>query len=92
MNPRYIALDEPTAYLDPAAKQRVMEIIRRLPGEGIALIHIAHDMRDVAGADRVLVMEQGRLLRAGTPAELFGNAALLASVGLDVSPPGVKFQ
>ncbi|MBU2055036.1 MAG: ATP-binding cassette domain-containing protein [Proteobacteria bacterium] len=91
MDPRYIALDEPTAYLDPAAKQRVLDIIRRLPGEGIAIIHIAHDMRDVSGADRVLVMDQGRLLLSGTPAEVFGDAELLTSVGLDV-PPGGGFK
>jgi biotin transport system ATP-binding protein/energy-coupling factor transport system ATP-binding protein len=83
MNPRYIAFDEPTAYLDPAAKQRVLEIIRRLNREGMAIIHIAHEMRDVAEADRVVVMDRGWVLRTGTPAEVFGQPERLTTIGLD---------
>jgi biotin transport system ATP-binding protein len=88
MDPRYIALDEPTAYLDPAGKQRVLAIIERLHREGMAIIHIAHDMRDVAGADRIVVMEAGRILCEGTPAEVFAQAGRLRAVGLDV-PAGM---
>jgi len=80
MDPRYIAFDEPTAYLDPAGKQRVLEIIRRLHREGLAIIHIAHDMRDVADADRIVVMDQGAILIEGTPAEVFGHAGLLTTL------------
>ena len=83
MAPRYIAFDEPTAYLDPAGKQRVLEIIRRLHREGMAIIHIAHDMRDIAGADRIVVMNQGSILIEGTPAEVFGQSDRLRSIGLD---------
>jgi biotin transport system ATP-binding protein/energy-coupling factor transport system ATP-binding protein len=86
MDPRYIAFDEPTAYLDSAGKQRVLEIIRRLNGEGMAIIHIAHDMRDIAGADRVVVMDRGRVLLSGTPAEVFKKADLLLAVGLNGFP------
>jgi biotin transport system ATP-binding protein/energy-coupling factor transport system ATP-binding protein len=86
MNPRYIAFDEPTAYLDPSGKQRVLSIIRRLNREGMAIIHIAHDMGDVAEADRVVVMDCGRVLRTGTPAELFGQAERLTAIGLDGLP------
>jgi biotin transport system ATP-binding protein/energy-coupling factor transport system ATP-binding protein len=81
MNPRYIAFDEPTAYLDPAGKQRVLSIIRRLNREGMAIIHIAHEMRDVADADRVVVMDRGQVLRTGTPAEVFGKAEFLTATG-----------
>lgn len=87
--PRYIAFDEPTAYLDPAGKQRVLAIIRRMHREGMAIIHIAHDMRDITGADRIVVMNQGRILLEGTPAEVFGHAELLTSVGLDI-PAGAR--
>ncbi len=90
MNPRYIAFDEPTAYLDPAGKQRVLEIIRQLNRAGMAIIHIAHDMRDVAGADRVVVMDRGQVLLTGTPAEVFEKADLLISVGLDGLPGEVR--
>jgi biotin transport system ATP-binding protein/energy-coupling factor transport system ATP-binding protein len=88
MNPRYIAFDEPTAYLDPAGKQRVLEIIRRLNREGMAIIHIAHHMRDVAEADRVVVMDRGRVLLTGTPAEVFGQVERLTAIGLDGLPEG----
>jgi biotin transport system ATP-binding protein len=84
MDPRYIALDEPTAYLDPAGKQRVLDIIRRLHGKGMAMIHIAHDMRDVIDVDRIVVMDQGVILAEGTPAEVFRHGELLRSIGLDI--------
>jgi biotin transport system ATP-binding protein len=88
MNPRYIAFDEPTAYLDPAGKERILSIIRRLNREGMAIIHIAHDMRDVAEANRVVVMDRGLVLRTGTPAEIFGQPELLTAIGLDCPPEG----
>jgi len=84
MDPRYIAFDEPTAYLDPAGRQRVLEIIRRLNAEGMAIIHIAHDMRDIVGADRVVVMDRGGIVLHGTPREVFAQADLLKAIGLDI--------
>jgi biotin transport system ATP-binding protein len=90
MDPRYIAFDEPTAYLDPAAKERVLAIIRRLHREeGMAIIHIAHDMRDVAGADRIVVMDRGALLMEGPPAEVFARADRLRAIGLDCPVGGL---
>jgi len=89
MEPRYIAFDEPTAYLDPAGKQRVLEIIGRLHREGIAIIHIAHDMRDITGADRIVVMDQGSVLIEGAPAEVFCQSDRLRSIGLDCPTEGV---
>ena len=88
MKPRYIAFDEPTAYLAPAGRQRVLEIIRKLHAEGLAIIHIAHDMRDIAGADRAVVMDGGRILLDGTPPEVFAHADALRAVGLDI--PGAE--
>jgi biotin transport system ATP-binding protein/energy-coupling factor transport system ATP-binding protein len=88
MNPSYIAFDEPTAYLDPAGKQRVLSIIRRLNRGGMAIIHIAHDMRDIAEADRVVVMDQGQALLTGTPAEVFGQVERLTAIGLGPLPEG----
>jgi energy-coupling factor transporter ATPase len=84
MDPRYIAFDEPTAYLDPAGKQRVLDIIRRLHREGMAIIHIAHDMRDIVGADRIVVMDQGAILIEGSPVEVFCHTELLKSIGLNI--------
>ena len=90
MTPRYIAFDEPTAYLDPAARKRVLEIISRLHREGMAIIHIAHDLRDVAGADRIVVMDRGGILTEGTPGEVFGRPDCLRAIGLDFHAEGLS--
>ena len=55
----------------------------------MAIIHIAHDMRDIAGADRIVVMDQGGILIEGTPAEVFGQSDRLRSIGLDCPTEGV---
>lgn len=86
MNPRYIAFDEPTAYLDPVGKQRVLEIIRRLNREGMAIIHIAHDRRDIAEADRVVVMDRGRIVLTGEPEEVFEKTDVLQAAGHEGFP------
>lgn len=90
MNPSYIAFDEPTAYLDPASEQRVLEIIRQLNRSGIAIVHIAHNLQDVSETDRVVVMDQGQTLLAGTPSEVFQNRELLTAVGFYDFPGGCK--
>ena len=82
MNPRYIAFDEPTAYLDAVGRKRILAIIRSLNQGGMAIIHSAHDASDIAAADRVAVMDRGLLLRTGTPSEIFGDAELLTAIGL----------
>jgi biotin transport system ATP-binding protein len=90
MTPRYIVFDEPTAYLDPAGRQRVLEIIRKLHREGMAIIHIAHDLRDVADADRIVVMDRGGILTEGTPREVFGHPDCLRTIGLDYRAEGLS--
>lgn len=84
MAPRYIALDEPTAYLDLPGQRRVLEIIRQLQREGLGIIHISHDLHDIADADRIVLMDRGSVLIEGTPAEVFRRADLLESVGIDI--------
>jgi biotin transport system ATP-binding protein len=84
MAPQYIAFDEPTAYLDQAGRLRVLSIIQRLHQEGIAIIHITHDLRDITGADRLVVMDRGGVLIEGPPAEVFSRSELLVSAGLDI--------
>ncbi len=88
MAPRYIAFDEPTAYLDPAGKERVLEIIGRLRRGGMAIIHIAHDIRDIAGADRIVAMNQGGILIEGTPAEVFGHSDQFPAIDLGCPTEG----
>jgi biotin transport system ATP-binding protein/energy-coupling factor transport system ATP-binding protein len=73
MNPRYIALDEPTSSLDPSTKKAVLSLLKRLNGQGIAMIHVTHNMDEITGADRIIVMEGGRIVLSGRPEEVLGG-------------------
>jgi biotin transport system ATP-binding protein/energy-coupling factor transport system ATP-binding protein len=73
MNPRYIVLDEPTASLDRARREVVLSVLRRLNGQGIAMIHVTHNIDEITGADRIMVMEDGRIVRSGRPEEVFSG-------------------
>ncbi|HAI86259.1 MAG TPA: energy-coupling factor transporter ATPase [Firmicutes bacterium] len=85
MRPRCIVLDEPTAMLDPVGRSEVLATVRRLASdEGIAVVHITHFMNEAVLADRVVVMEGGRIALRGTPREVFSQPAMLRSLDLDV--------
>ncbi len=85
MRPECIILDEPTAMLDPNGRKEVMKTIRELNRtENITIIHITHFMDEAIGADRVYVMDHGKILMQGRPKEVFRNVEELKAVGLDV--------
>jgi biotin transport system ATP-binding protein len=84
MNPRYIAFDEPTAYLDPVGRQRILEMIQKLHHRGIAIIHITHDMNDLLDANRLLVMDRGAIAIDGTPRDVFSRLEAMRSFGLQL--------
>ncbi|QOX65522.1 energy-coupling factor transporter ATPase [Anoxybacterium hadale] len=84
MRPECIILDEPTAMLDPHGRAEVMEIIEKLNREGITILLITHFMDEAARADRVIIMEQGRVILDGTPEEVYGHAEEIKQLGLDV--------
>jgi biotin transport system ATP-binding protein/energy-coupling factor transport system ATP-binding protein len=84
MDPRYLALDEPTAYLDPPSRERVLAMIQRLHRRGIAIIHITHDMNDLAGANRLLVMDRGAIVLDGAPPDIFSRVEAMKDLGLHV--------
>ena len=87
MNPRYIAFDEPTSYLDPAGKERILAVINKLYQNGITIIHVTHDMDDIIEADRIVVLNRGRILFTEKPADLFSRPEKLIELGLGV--PGI---
>ena len=88
MQPECIVLDEPTAMLDPKGRSEVMETVQRLNREkGMTIVLITHYMDEAALADRVVVMDGGKVILDGTPMEVFGHVAELKSVGLDVPQP-----
>ena len=84
MRPRYVALDEPTSYLDPSGKERVLAVIRRLHGNGIGIIHITHDMEEIVSSDRVAVMKDGDIHMVGAPEEIITHVELLKRLGLGI--------
>ncbi|MFA9380314.1 MAG: energy-coupling factor transporter ATPase [Acetanaerobacterium sp.] len=85
MRPACIVLDEPTAMLDPNGRHEVIKTIRRLNSDyGITVVLITHYMDEAASADRVVVMESGKVVLDNTPREVFKNIAQLKAIGLDV--------
>ena len=85
MKPDCIVLDEPTAMLDPAGRREVMKTIKRLNREnGVTIVLITHYMDEAAQADRVVVMDGGKIILDDVPSEVFSNVDKLREVGLDV--------
>lgn len=85
MRPSCIVLDEPTAMLDPKGRREVMKTIRMLNRTyGITVVLITHYMEEAAQADRVIVMDDGKILLDDTPEEVFSHVEQMKQVGLDV--------
>ena len=85
MNTKCIVMDEPTAMLDPQGRKEVMDTVMKLNREfGITVILITHYMDEAVKADRVIVMDGGRIAMDGTPKEVFRNVERMKKLGLDV--------
>ena len=85
MLPKCIFFDEPTAMLDPKGRKEVMNTIFKLNREhGITTVYITHFMEEAVLADRVIVMDNAKVLLDGAPKEVFKNSKLLRDIGLDV--------
>lgn len=85
MHPQCIVLDEPTAMLDPNGRKEVLQAVRQLnQKEGVTVILITHYMEEVIFADKVFVMDEGRIVMQGTPREVFSQVETLQSYRLDV--------
>jgi energy-coupling factor transport system ATP-binding protein len=85
MKPKCIVLDEPTAMLDPGGRAEVIRTVHELNRtEGVTVILITHYMEEVVNADRVIVMDQGKVVLTGTPGEIFSQTELLRQHRLDV--------
>ncbi len=85
MRPECIVLDEPTAMLDPKGRKSVMRTIKRLNREfGITVVLITHYMDEAAQAERVIVMDGGRIIMDNVPKKIFSQVDRLTEVGLDV--------
>ncbi|MDD6812503.1 MAG: energy-coupling factor transporter ATPase [Lachnospiraceae bacterium] len=85
MHPKCIVLDEPTAMLDPNGRKEVIRAVRALnAAEGITVVLITHYMEEIINADKVFVMDKGKIAMEGTPREIFSQVERLKELRLDV--------
>ena len=85
MKPKCVIFDEPTAMLDPSGRKEVLENIKEINKKyGITIVLITHYMDEAAQADRVIVMDNGKIMLEGRPREVFSNVKQMKDIGLDV--------
>ena len=85
MEPKTIVLDEPTAMLDPSGRKEVLESVLELKRKkGISIILITHYMEEAVNADRILLMDSGKLVMDGSPREVFQNVERLKEYRMDM--------
>ena len=84
MHPKVLVLDESTAMLDPSGRAEVLRAAQALHHDGVTIVAITHFMNEVALADRVIVLAEGRVAMEGAPRELFGQPDRLRELELDV--------
>ena len=92
MKPSVLILDEPTAGLDPQAHREILDMLEKLHElDGCTVILVSHNMEDMAeNADRIIVMERGKVVLQGTPREVYGQRELLENIGLE-TPAAMQF-
>ena len=87
MQPEVMILDEATAMLDPSGRADVLKTVRKLNREqGMTVLWITHFMEEAAQADRVVVLDKGRIAMDGVPGEVFSRVEEIKALGLDVPP------
>ena len=85
MEPECIVLDEPTAMLDPEGRRHVLSLVKALNKEkNITILMVTHHMEEVILADRIIVMDQGKIVMEGKPKEIFSRVDEMKTLGLEV--------
>lgn len=85
MQPKCIIFDEPTAMLDPSGRKEVIKNIKEINSKyGITIVLITHYMDEAAEADRIIVMDEGKIILEGKPREVFSKVQTMKDIGLDV--------
>lgn len=85
MDPAYIILDEATSSLDTGGKEKVLAILRELRYRGISIIHVTHSMEEALQADRIILMDRGKIIDDGAPRDILTQSERLKALGL--APP-----
>ena len=87
MRPAYLVLDEPTAMLDPEGRREVIDTIQQLnKTERLTIVLITHFMEEAVLADRLVVMENGKIVTQGSPRQVFSQVEMLKNLRLDIPP------
>ena len=85
LQPKLLIMDEATSMLDPQGRDEVIRVVETLRQKtGLTVISITHDLEEALLADRMIVMNQGQVLRTGTPQEIFSQSKELEAIGLDL--------
>lgn len=87
MKTKIIVFDEPTAMLDPQGRAEVLNTIKKLHAQGMTIILITHFMDEAAQAEKIFLMESGKIIKRGTPQEIFSDVKEIKKSGLDVPAP-----
>ena len=88
LRPQCIVFDEPTAMLDPRGRKDIVNIVLKLNKEQkITIVYITHKMEEAILADRVIAMENGKIVMEGTPSEVFGQVKKIRELGLEAPLP-----
>ncbi|WP_406656210.1 energy-coupling factor transporter ATPase [Methanolobus sp. ZRKC2] len=86
MEPEYIVFDEVTSMLDPISRLEVLATIKQINEKGITIIHVTHRLEEAVNADRLIVMNSGKIALDGAPHEIFLHPDLLSKYGLELPP------
>lgn len=85
LKPKLLIMDEATSMLDPQGRDEVIHIVSSLKkSSNLTVVSITHDLEEARLADRIMVMNEGKMLFTGTPEEVFSKQELLTSIGLDI--------
>ncbi len=84
MEPKMLLLDEPSAMLDTAGRQMIQRTLSQLNARGMTIVHVTHFMDDALRAQRVVIMDRGRVAFDGTPRDAFADASLVRRLGLEL--------
>lgn len=88
LKPEILVLDESTAMLDPQGRKEILSVAEKLNKErGVTIITVTHYMDEAAKADRIIVLSDGKIVKEGTPKEIFKNGEELKSYGLELPYP-----
>ena len=84
MRTKIIVFDEPTAMLDPQGRREILNTVKKLHAEGLTIIYITHFPEEAAQAEKIIVMDAGKIIDAGTPEKIFSDAKKIRRLGLEI--------